>query len=66
MPNRSIQAVGENFRSEVNRAYIDIQETQHIGGPNRMLTQDTTLFLVALSENSTKDNLVDGDEWQLW
>jgi hypothetical protein len=31
--------------------YIDIQELHHIGGPYRTLTQDVSLYLVAVSEN---------------
>ena len=32
---------------------MDIQETHHIGGPYRTLTQDVSLYLVAITENNT-------------
>jgi glycogen debranching enzyme len=60
--NRAIQAVEEKLWSEEDGAYIDIQETHHIGGPYRTLTQDVSLYLVALSEKSKKDNLPDSSE----
>lgn len=59
MADRAIQAVEDKLWSEEDGAYIDIQETHHIGGPYRTLTQDVSLYLVALSENSSKDNLPD-------
>ena len=59
MADRTIQAVEEKLWSEEDGAYIDIQETHHIGGPYRTLTQDVSLYLVALSEKSSKDNLPD-------
>jgi hypothetical protein len=59
MTDRAIQAVEDRLWSEEDGAYIDIQETHHIGGPYRTLTQDVSLYLVALSENSSKDNLPD-------
>jgi hypothetical protein len=36
---------------------LDIQETNHIGGPYRTLTQDVSLYLVAITENTTNDSL---------
>ena len=59
MADRAIQSVEEKLWSEEDGAYIDIQETHHIGGPYRTLTQDVSLYLVALSEKSSKDNLPD-------
>jgi glycogen debranching enzyme len=59
MADRAIQAVEDKLWSEEDGAYIDIQETHHIGGPYRTLTQDVSLYLVALSEKSSKDNLPD-------
>jgi glycogen debranching enzyme len=61
LADHAIDAVEENLWSEEDSAYIDIQETHHIGGPYRTLTQDTSLYLVALSEKSKKDNLPDND-----
>jgi glycogen debranching enzyme len=60
--DRSIQAVEQKLWSEEDGAYIDIQETHHIGGPYRTLTQDVSLYLVALSEKSSKDNLQDNSK----
>jgi hypothetical protein len=37
--------------------YIDIQQSHHIGGPYRTLTQDVSLYLVAISENANSDSL---------
>ncbi len=45
--------------------YIDIQETHHIGGPYRTLTQDVSLYLVAISENSARENLINNREQDL-
>jgi familyl 116 glycosyl hydrolase-like protein len=59
MADRAIQAAEDKLWSEQDGAYIDIQETHHIGGPYRTLTQDVSLYLVALSEKSRKDNLPD-------
>jgi glycogen debranching enzyme len=62
MADRAIQAVEQKLWSEEDGAYIDIQETHHIGGPYRTLTQDVSLYLVALSEKSSKDNLPDNSK----
>jgi hypothetical protein len=62
MADSAIQAVEDKLWSEKDGAYIDIQETHHIGGPYRTLTQDVSLYLVALSEKSSKDNLPDNDK----
>ncbi|MDQ3902126.1 MAG: hypothetical protein M3247_00530, partial [Thermoproteota archaeon] len=39
LARRTIQGVEQNLWSEEDGAYIDIQETHHIGGPYRTLTQ---------------------------
>jgi hypothetical protein len=36
---------------------LDIQETHHLGGPYRTLTQDVSLFLVAITENTINEGL---------
>jgi len=59
MADRAILAVEQHLWSEEEGAYIDIQETHHIGGPYRTLTQDVSQYLVALSEHSKSDNLAD-------
>src|SRR5919202_623983 len=51
LTDRAIKAVDQNLWSEEDGCYLDIQETHHIGGPYRTLTQDVSLFLVAITEN---------------
>lgn len=53
----TIKAIEEKLWSEEDDAYIDVQETHHIGGPYRTLTQDISLYLVALTENTSRDSL---------
>jgi glycogen debranching enzyme len=62
MAEKSIEAVEEILWSEKDGTYIDIQETHHIGGPYRTLTQDVSLYLVAISENSARENLTNNRE----
>jgi glycogen debranching enzyme len=62
MADRAVQAVEQKLWSEEDGAYIDVQETHHIGGPYRTLTQDTSLYLVAVSENSLRDNLTSREQ----
>lgn len=59
MSERAIQAVEQKLWSKEDGAYIDIQETHHIGGPYRTLTQDVSLYLVALTENTSMDSSTD-------
>ncbi|HEX6282921.1 MAG TPA: hypothetical protein VFZ67_11885 [Nitrososphaera sp.] len=53
----TITEVEDKLWSEEDGAYIDVQETHHIGGPYRTLTQDISLYLVALTENTRMDSL---------
>src|ERR687894_2050386 len=62
LADTTIKAIEEKLWSEEDGAYIDIQETHHIGGPFRTLTQDVSLYLVASSENSARDNLTNGKQ----
>lgn len=62
MAEKAIDAVEQILWSEKDGTYIDIQETHHIGGPYRTLTQDVSLYLVAISENSTRENLTKNRE----
>jgi hypothetical protein len=57
LATRTISAVEEKLWSENDRSYIDIQQSHHIGGPYRTLTQDVSLYLVAISENTNSDSL---------
>jgi hypothetical protein len=57
MADSAVQAVERKLWSEEDGAYIDVQERHHIGGPYRTLTQDISLYLVALTENTSRDSL---------
>jgi hypothetical protein len=57
LASRTISAVEEKLWSENDLSYIDIQQSHHIGGPYRTLTQDVSLYLVAISENTNSDSL---------
>jgi glycogen debranching enzyme len=57
LASRTIHAVEEKLWSENDGCYIDIQQSHHIGGPYRTLTQDVALYLVAISENTNSDSL---------
>ena len=59
MADRAINAVEQKLWSDEDGAYIDIQESHHVGGLYRTLTQDVSLYLVAISETSARDNLAD-------
>jgi hypothetical protein len=56
--DKAINAVNQKLWSEEDGCYLDIKETHHIGGPYRTLTQDVSLFLVAITENTSKDSLM--------
>ena len=57
MAYKAIKAVDQKLWSEEDGCYLDIQETHHIGGPYRTLTQDVSLYLVAITENTMNDSL---------
>jgi hypothetical protein len=57
LASQTIDGVESELWSEEDGCYIDIQETHHIGGPYRTLTQDVSLYLIALTENTYRDNL---------
>lgn len=62
MAHTAVQAVEQKLWSEEDGAYIDIQETHHIGGPYRTLTQDVSLYLVAISENFERESLTSEEQ----
>ncbi|HEX6282728.1 MAG TPA: hypothetical protein VFZ67_10920 [Nitrososphaera sp.] len=62
MGEKAIEAVEQILWSEKDGTYIDIQEAHHIGGPYRTLTQDVSLYLVAISENSARENMTNNRE----
>ena len=55
--NKAIDGVENKLWSEKDNSYIDILESHHIGGPYRILTQDVSLYVVAISENTNSDTL---------
>jgi glycogen debranching enzyme len=55
LADRAIKAVDQYLWSEEDGCYLDIQEAHHIGGPYRTLTQDVSLYLVAITENAMND-----------
>jgi glycogen debranching enzyme len=57
LSGRAIMAVDQNLWSEEDGCYLDIQETHHIGGPYRTLTQDVSMYLVAITENPINDRI---------
>ena len=57
LADRAIKAVDQYLWSEEDGCYLDIQETHHIGGPYRTLTQDVSLYLIAITENTINDRV---------
>ena len=57
LATRTITAVEEKLWSQNDGCYIDIQQSHHIGGPYRTLTQDVAQYLVAISENTNSNSL---------
>jgi hypothetical protein len=59
MAVKAIQAVEQNLWSEGDGCYIDMQQSDYVGGSFRMLTQDVSLYLVAVTEQPALDILSD-------
>jgi glycogen debranching enzyme len=57
LAEKAVQAVEQKLWSEEDGAYIDIQDARHTDDPYRTLTQDVSLYLVAMSENASNQNL---------
>ena len=57
LSDKATKAVNKYLWSEEDGCYLDIQETHHIGGPYRTLTQDVSLYLVAITEDTINDSL---------
>jgi hypothetical protein len=57
LANKTVSAVEQKLWSANDGCYIDIQQSHHIGGPYRTLTQDVLQYLVAISENTNSDSL---------
>ena len=62
LAEKAVQAVEQKLWSEEDGAYIDIQEARHTNDPYRTLTQDVSLYLVAMSENANDQNLTNKRE----
>lgn len=50
MAVKAIQSVEQNLWSEGDGCYIDMQQSDYVGGSFRMLTQDVSMYLVAVTE----------------
>ncbi|HKU49268.1 MAG TPA: GH116 family glycosyl hydrolase [Nitrososphaera sp.] len=57
MAMTAMNAVEQNLWVRGEGTYADKQETHHTGGPYRTLTQDISLYLVAVTENTFQDVL---------
>jgi glycogen debranching enzyme len=57
LADKTIHAVEEKLWSEEAGCYMDIEESYHTGSRDRMLTQDVSLYLVAITENTSNDSL---------
>jgi hypothetical protein len=58
---KAIQAVEQNLWSEEHNCYMDILQSNYVGGSFRMLTQDVSMYLVAVSEHLTLDKSDSGN-----
>jgi hypothetical protein len=57
LTTETIQAVEQRLWSDKHGSYVDIQENQDFEEPYRMLTQDISLYFVAITQNKiTKQN----------
>jgi glycogen debranching enzyme len=52
LAKRTIQRVEKQLWIEEEGTYNDVQESHHIGVSNGMLTQDISLYLIAITENT--------------
>ena len=60
LANNTIDAVERYLWSEEDYSYIDVQETHHIGGGSyKTLTQDVSLYIVAITENMRIQDTLD-------
>ena len=57
LANKTISSVDRYLWSKEDGTYIDIQEPYHTGGPYKILTQDVSLYVVAITENTMNDLL---------
>jgi hypothetical protein len=57
LAKRTIQGVEKRLWIEEEGTYIDLQESHHLGYSYRTLTQDVSLYLIAITENTFEDVL---------
>jgi hypothetical protein len=58
LADKTIHGVEQKLWSEQDGCYIDIQESLHqTGKPYRLLTQDISYYLIAISQNTANDSL---------
>ena len=57
LAQRTILAVEQELWLEEEGTYIDKQESHHLGDSYKMLTQDVSLYLIAITENTIRDML---------
>jgi hypothetical protein len=55
LADKTMEAVDRKLWSEEDGCYLDLQETHHIGASYRTLTQDVSLYLVAITENTLRN-----------
>jgi hypothetical protein len=55
--DKTIHGVEEKLWSEQDGCYLDIQQSNHSGEPYRILTQDVSFYLIAISQNTANDSL---------
>ena len=55
--DKTIHGVEQKLWSEEDGCYMDIQQSHHTGEPYRMLTQDVSFYLIAISQNTANDSL---------
>ena len=55
--DKTIHGVEQKLWSEQDGCYMDIQQFHHTGEPYRMLTQDVSFYLIAISQNTANDSL---------
>jgi glycogen debranching enzyme len=58
LADKTMHGVEQRLWSEQDGCYIDIQESLHQAGkPYRLLTQDISYYLIAISQNTANDSL---------
>jgi glycogen debranching enzyme len=66
LAKRTIQGVEKRLWIEEEGTYIDLQESHHLGDSYRTLTQDVSLYLIAITENTFEDILSIQSKGKTW